>query len=341
MESVDLKGIALSKSRYVMLTVDVEALPKRATSDHVKRLMWGEHPLGRAGVREISAIGQEFGVFHTFFVDFCGAYAQREEVAEVVKWLEGAGEDVQLHTHPEYLAPEFWPEQGFQYRPRFLNEYVDDKAIFTLQFFSKMLGDVTGKPVLGFRAGSFRWNAGTIRALAAAGIPLSFNNSMIAYRQEKCTYSEPSTFPFAWSNGIIEVPMMEKQFFPMFSNSLWGRMQYPFSNYFNKPLMRLMRPLGAGGRSDFQVMLLHSWSLLYWDELGHATYRDDRRIEEYRQLVRKLAKDYDIITTKEFLELKQRGEFGQLNTVDLALAELKPVSKPVPPASKPATSKVV
>lgn len=317
-----------------MLTVDVEALPKRATADHVNRLMWGKHELGTAGVKEISSIGQEFDVRHTFFVDYCGAYTQKDEIDDVVRWLDRAGEDVQLHTHPEYLPPEFWPEHGFQYRPRFLNEYVDDKAAFTLQFFSKLMHEATGKPVLGFRAGSFRWNASTIRALKQAGIPLSFNNSMIACNQAKCTYSEPTNFPFQWSNGVIEVPMMEKQFFPMFLDSLWGRMQYPFSNYFNKPLMRLMRPLGAGGRGNFQVMLLHSWSLLYWDENGYATYKDDRRIEEYRQLVRKLSKDYDIITTPEFLELQQRGEFGNLRTVDLSLAELKIAPKSPQPVVK-------
>ncbi len=317
-----------------MLTVDVEALPKRATADHVNRLMWGKHELGTAGVQEISSIGQEFGVHHTFFVDYCGAYAQKDEVDAVVRWLDRAGEDVQLHTHPEYLPPEFWPEHGFKYRPRFLNEYADDKAAFTIQFFSQVMCEATGKPVLGFRAGSFRWNAGTIRALEQVGIPVSFNNSMIAFRQEKCTYSEPITDPFQWSNGVIEVPMMEKQFLPIFRNSLWGRMQYPFSNYFNKPLMRFMRPLGAGGKGNFQVMLLHSWSLLYWDENGYAYFRDDRRMAEYRQLVRKLAKDYDIITTPEFLDLQQRGEFGHLKTVDLSLAELKPASKSVAPAVK-------
>jgi hypothetical protein len=299
--------------------------------------MWGEHPLGRAGVQEISAIGQEFGVFHTFFVDYCGAYSRKDEVAEVIRWLDHAGEDVQLHVHPELLHQEFWPEHGFKYRPRFLNEYAEDKAIFTIEFFGNLLREVTQKPILGFRAGSFRWNASTIRALAVAGIPLSFNNSMFVYGHNKCTFGEPTTFPFAWSNGVIEVPMTEHQFFPKLSDSLWVRMLFPFSDHLNKPPMRLIRPFLGRGACDFQVMLLHSWSLLYWDELGHATYRDNRRIEEYRQLVRKLAKDYDVITTKEFLEIQQRGEFGQLNTVDLALAELKPV----PPASKPATSKVV
>ncbi len=68
----------LGKHRYAMLTVDTEALSKRATGDHVKRLIWGEHAKGTAGIREMSAIGDEVGAKHLYFVDFCGAYAYRD-----------------------------------------------------------------------------------------------------------------------------------------------------------------------------------------------------------------------------------------------------------------------
>ena len=77
-----------------------------------------------------------------------------------------------------------------------------------------------------------------------------------------------------------------------------------------------------GMEDSFLVVLLHSWSLLYWDENGHAVYRDDRRIEDFRKLVRKLSKDYDIITTADFLDLRTRGKIPALRTVDLNLADL-------------------
>lgn len=311
------------KSRYLMLTVDVEALPKRATDDHVTRLMWGEHVGGAAGIREISALGKSFGLTHTFYVDYCGAFDRKAEIDEVVRWLVSAGEDVQLHTHPEYLPPSFWSEHGFKPRPRVPNQYSDGKAEFAMQYFSDLLARAKGGPVLGFRAGSFRWNAGMLHALAKVGIRLSSNNSVISCNQGKCVFSEPTCYPFQWSNGVLEAPMTEKLFFPWFHKPLWGRMQYPFSQHFNKPFMRLLRPLGAGGHGSFQVMLLHSWSLLYWDENGHATYRDDRRIEGYRQLLKRLAKDYDVITVPEFLDLQSRGVFGDLKTVDVELTALK------------------
>lgn len=310
--------------RYALLTADTEALPKRAPQDHVKRLIWGEHERGTAGVREMCAAADEVGGKLVFFVDACGAYAQLDEVAKVVRWLDGAGHDVQLHAHPEYLPEFFWKEHGLTYRPRFFNQYDAEKAAFTINHFGKFISGLTGKPLRAFRAGSFRWNADTIRALAEAGIPLSFNNSMNAYLAAQCTYSEPTSVPFRWSNGVIEVPATERWFNPPFLKAWWGRAQFPVGDdRLGSPPWRVMWPYTLGRDSSFMVLLLHSWSLLYWDENGHAVYRDDKRLEDFRKLMKKLAKDYDIITTADFLDLHARGKIKTTHTVDLSLAEMK------------------
>jgi len=86
---------------------------------------------------------------------------------------------------------------------------------------------------------------------------------------------------------------------------------------------RVLWPHTVGRESSFLVLLLHSWSLLYWDENGHAVYRDDKRLEDFRKLMKKLAKDYDIITTADFLDLHARGKIKTTHTVDLSLAEMK------------------
>lgn len=307
-------------NKYLLLTVDVEALPKRATDEHVKKLMWGEHSGGRAGVQEISNIGREFNVSHVFFVDYCGAFDRRNEIDEVVRWLVSAGEDVQLHTHSEYLPESFWKATGFKYRPRLLNQCNQDKARFVLKYFGEMLERAKGSPVTAFRAGSFRWNADTIRAMADVGIPLSFNNSTHACLEEKNPYSLPTNAPFLWDNGVIEVPVTEKKIFSFLKDDWWARFQFPFTEYFARPINRLFYPLGPSGKDGLKVLLMHSWSLLYWNDQGHAEYRDDARFEAYRKLLKQLTKQFDVITTSEFLDLYKAGRFGQLGHVDLNLA---------------------
>src|SRR5690606_16416167 len=101
---------------------------------------------------------------------------------------------------------------------------------FTIRHFGKFIADLTGKPLRAFRAGSFRWNANTIRALQEADIPLSFNNSTHACLVGQCTYSEPTNRPYRWSNGVIEVPITERRFFPLFGKEWWGRLQFPVAN---------------------------------------------------------------------------------------------------------------
>jgi len=313
----------ISKNRYALLTVDTEALPKRASCDHVKRLIWGEHDLGTAGIREICAAADEINTRLVFFVDACGAYSRLNEMAKVVRWLDGSGHDVQLHTHSEYLPEQFWQDHGFKYQPRFLNQYGAEKATFTIRYFGKFISDLTGKPLRAFRAGSFRWNAETIRALGDAGIPLSFNNTMRALADGQCTYSEPTNRPYLWSNGIVEVPVTERHVAPPFiGKSWWQKLQFPVGNYLGNRPWRVLWPYTLNGDASFLVLLLHSWSLLYWDKQGHGTYRDDRRIEAYRKLVHRLVKDYDIITTAEFLDLHAHGKISTTHTVDLAKAEI-------------------
>jgi hypothetical protein len=52
-------------------------------------------------------------------------------------------------------------------------------------------------------------------------------------------------------------------------------------------------------------------------------YQDDKRLEDYRKLVRRLVRDYDIITTGDFLDLHARGKIEITRSVDLALADLR------------------
>ncbi|MFP5195362.1 polysaccharide deacetylase [Alcaligenes faecalis] len=312
--------------RFVLLTVDTEALPRRAAEEHIRRLVWGVHPRGSAGIQEISAIGAEFGAKHVFFADFCGAYGDQSQMQEVVRWLDAQGQDVQLHTHPETLPDAFWQEHSQSALPRYMNDYGDQaRAVFVLNHFSRIITEITAKPVLAHRAGSFRWNALTIRALQELNIPLSFNQSMRALESGRGVHGEPDCLPYAWSNGVIEVPVTERWVpgVPGFRPDRWVSLTYPESPYFkfgSRPIPAWKHPF-APKPAPVTVVLLHSWSLLERDEAGHAVYRDDRLLEGYRKFLRRLVKDCEVITTAEFLELHAQGKIDISRTVNLEQVE--------------------
>ena len=311
-------------NKYALLTVDTEALPSRAADEHVRRLMWGECPNGTAGIRELVSIGEEFRAPHVFFVDFCGAYNRFGEISEVVSWLGAQGQDVQLHAHPEVLPAEFWSNNGYCFYTEYFGNSTDiERTTFFLNYFAEVISSRTGRPVTSFRAGSFRWNGATISAMARAGFLISFNNSMRAFDNKRCPFSLPTNSPYLWSNGVIEVPVTER-YFPASARKpdRWVSLTYPESSYFRYADHRgkLMDRL-LGRLPDFTVFLLHSWSMLYWDENGHAVYKDDQRLEGYRKLLARISKDYDVITTSEFLDLHARGKIKTSQTVDIAQAE--------------------
>jgi hypothetical protein len=320
----------MSKNRLAILTVDTEALPKRAVSGHVDKLIWGHHPQGTAGVKEICAIGDEFGLKHVFFIDMCGAYAYEREMENVVRFLDASCQDVQLHAHPEYLPEEFWTERNLKPSPCYMNKYRDvGRARLIVSHFGTKIAAITGKPIHAFRAGSFRWNAGTIRALEAEGIKLSFNNSPSAVRAGQCLYSAPTNKPFLWSNGVLEIPMTERLIFPGIGHDeWWARLKYPESKFFRfKPWWGWLTFNLFSGNPDFAVFLMHSWSLLCWDENGYGQYQNDERLEGYRRLLKKISLDYDVITTSELLVLYSEGKIALGPQIDLNLADLSLQSK--------------
>lgn len=271
---------------------------------------------------EISALGLECGVRHVFFSDFCGCYESLQQMRDVVGWLDANGQDVQLHTHPETLPRSFWKDHGLLASPRYMDEYDNQaRADFVLRYFSKLITDITGKPILAHRAGSFRWNALTIRVLQELNIPLSFNQSMRALESGRGVHGEPDCLPYTWSNGVIEVPVTERWVpgVPGFRPDRWVSLTYPESPYFkfgSRPIPAWKHPF-APKPAPVTVVLLHSWSLLERDEAGHAVYRDDRLLEGYRKFLRRLVKDCEVITTPEFLELHAQGKIDISRTVNL------------------------
>ncbi len=310
------------KNRYALLTVDTEALPKRAAQDHVQRLIWGKSSTGTAGIEQMCAIGDTFGAKHTFFVDMCATYEKyHDEVCHVVQWLEEQGQDVQLHMHPEYLPQSFWEKANLPTRPKLMNTYEYPKALYAINFFSKLMAETKQSPVRAFRAGSFRWNEETLKALKECHIPLSFNNCMWAYTEKKCPHSLPQNTPYQWSNGIFEIPITEQRFF--FDSKQWGRLQFPES-----PLLRLMPQWlsflpNSLKRNNLFVVLLHSWSFLQWDKNAFAAYKNAQRMDDYHSFLQRLSKDYDIITTAQLLDLLQSGKITTTHTEDITNAAYK------------------
>lgn len=211
------------QQRYAILTVDTGLLPESARLIITSIGLSGEG-MTRA-LPEYARCAQSVtsSMPSMCSLSICAApYFYPEEMCEVVRWLDRSGQDVQLHTHPEVLPKSFSTRNRVEFRPEYMNGSADAWAGFIISHFAKMISEITGKEILAYRSASFRWNGCSIRALKAANILLSFNNSMRAYRAGRCVFSEPTRLTYAWSNGIIEVPVTEKQILISRKNRVLG-----------------------------------------------------------------------------------------------------------------------
>lgn len=125
--------------------------------------------LGRHGLKGI------FFVEPLFSARFGSAYLR-----ELVALIDAAGQDIQLHLHPEW-TDEIHPRliANADTKRQHLTAYTFDEQLALIDWGRQALEDVLGRPIGAFRAGSFAANANTFRALSKAGLLIdsSLNDS--------------------------------------------------------------------------------------------------------------------------------------------------------------------
>jgi hypothetical protein len=302
----------------LLITVDTEALPKRAPDSHVERLIWGRCPEGVAGIAELVAVSRWLGAPFLFFLDAAGAYSQPEKFREVASYLRGHGQDVELHFHPEILGRGFWKRHGVELVGIRQDLFSRDIAFKTLEVAVDTFEHVCGRRPRAYRAGSFRWNRWTIEALHEQRIPYSFNSSRsTSSRPDYSTFAHDASHCFRWSNRVVEVPCGEGRF-----RSELVSLRYPIRLPSGCDFHDLVQAVHRSNHDALVlVVVLHSWSLLGRDpETGHVRYDGPGFLDRFMRFVDKARHDF---------------EFIGLDTLEAELADARLVVRPLSDA--PAT----
>lgn len=268
--------------KKILITIDTEALPARASDNHVEKLIWGQFDNGRAGIIEICDVIEEFGGKGLFFLDVAGSFNNLAAYREVNSYLERRGHMVEWHYHPEIMGKAYWMERGASGTTMRQDLYDAQDANIILSAGLEQFIKITGRKPNAYRAGSFRWNQHTIDFLAKHDIPYSFNACReTAVKDNYETYIPESPMPFDWPQGVREVPCGEVD---LNDETVHFRFPRRFTNG--------VTPAGLADQlaseSDGLVnILLHSWSLLERDkETGHFFYKNSARLESFRKILR-------------------------------------------------------
>jgi SAM-dependent methyltransferase len=291
-----------------VITVDVEALPRRQPDHHVERLIWGRFDGNEVGMRRMMDIAGRHGHPLTCFVDFCETELYGELIDQAAQEIAAAGHDVQLHAHPDLLPDRFWRERDLEPANTSLTHYGDAHATALMAFLRKAAERTSGRAPVAFRGGAFRFNKAILEAMAEHELWLSFNYNVKSDHQLANTSILPA---FTWANGVTEVPMSAlyiHDYLRLFEFSATSSVDFTnealiaeyIDSYFNNL-----------GEDAILVMLLHSWSFLYRnDETGYFEYRGDALAETFDRFLSNLPADIEVVSATGLHEKLETGEMS-------------------------------
>lgn len=199
----------------VFLTVDVEvwcdgwADIDRKFADSFDRYIYGRTAGGEYGLRYQARQLRDHGLRGVFFVEplFSGRFGS-QPLAEVVALLREGGQEVQLHLHTEWLDE--WPEPMFPHvrgKRQFMRMFTLDEQCALLAEGRRRLEEAGAGRISAFRAGSFGFNAATLQAVAANGLPFDCSYNATAFGPASGVAPGGVLTDVSREGGVVEYPM--------------------------------------------------------------------------------------------------------------------------------------
>jgi len=288
--------------RRVMITVDVEAQPARASEDHIERLIYG-----RFGDREQFGIGRMFdiadkhGVGIACFLDYAAENLYGDALLDVGRYITARGHDLQVHLHPEFMSDDSFVRSGIK-RINDMFEVGTPQARLLIEYALDAHNRVTSNKPVAFRGGGYRYNGAILEELARNNF--TFNTSYNASRENQ-PFNIGSTKQFRWSSGILELPIScvfdfkgTRRFFDYNFNAAVF-MNGSTDHCLQKHIDYLEAYYAQHGTDAIAVMVLHSWSFLTKNDKGHYSAINRDAADKFDALMALLSNNYAIVTAND------------------------------------------
>jgi glycosyltransferase involved in cell wall biosynthesis/SAM-dependent methyltransferase len=300
------------KKRRIMVTLDVEAFELRAKKDPLEKLIWGQFPEGEFGLRRILSIAEARGIKLTTFLDYPEYYAYGESLLDVGREITRRGHDLNLHLHLDCIPSDYFAKRGLP-SGLDLNTFTRDVADACVSDVMELHGRVSSQPPTALRGGGYRYNAELLRALAAAGVPMSSNYNPAAKLQP---FDLGLRRQFRWETGTLELPVATQTGF-------LGR-AYPIHFNFNIGLFMgddeaaavanseafLERFYEQHGEDAVAVFVLHSWSFLRMDAAGEFSIVNPAAPDRLAAFLSAWSKSAEFVTARDVAELARDGRLS-------------------------------
>lgn len=303
-KGLDFVGLRVHDNRklYPLISVDVEALPHRAPSNHIDTLVFGNVSDGVYGVRRLCEIFKEFGIAGTFFVEVAGALLYGEDYLYKVRDIVFEfGQDVGLHIHPEIFKKVPFPnlKGGFSG----FSDIGYSDAVTVLAYCKDLYTKIFGISPASFRPGAMQISAEMYKACEDLG--LTCVSGFFRGHWEHLAYPSIENGCFQWENDIIEVPL-DLALDPL--KSVWGG----FEKY-------IAKKRSSSARFKFVSLLIHSWSLLARNESGYHEDYSSTYETVLKEYIAKLSYEYDFITHGDAIDMVRGAIVAPTQVVPISL----------------------
>ncbi len=209
-QSAEESLVESARPLRVFLTVDVELWPtswqdfRSEFSSAFDRYILGRTAQGTVGLPYQLRMAKDHGLRFVFFVETLFACEfGLAALSEIVHMIQEAGQEVQLHAHPEWVRHASRPliDTGERF---IFRDFSDEEQSRLIEVALSNLTDAGAKKVRAFRAGSFQANAGTLRAVRNAGLPMdsSFKLGTTLDRESRIVVDRCSLI-----DGVVEYPL--------------------------------------------------------------------------------------------------------------------------------------
>jgi hypothetical protein len=179
----------------VILTIDVESIDGYSLPEQVDTVC----QTGSAcGLMEIARMQRERKFSGTFFLN---VYEHRiwgeGKMREIVQKLQASGQDVALHTHPQWA---YDPNRNG------MHQYSLEEQTSIIRDGARLLSVWTGHPVLAHRAGDYAADERTLKALEANGLRVD-SSLFWGHRHSQLTeLGLPRNLPSSWGK-LLQIPV--------------------------------------------------------------------------------------------------------------------------------------
>ena len=222
-----------------------------------RRYVYGQSAQGEYALPKTLEIMARHGLQGVFFVEplFAARFGV-EHLQTIIALIRQAGQDVQLHLHPEWVdelpAP---PIADHHTKRQHLCHYTADEQAALIAYGIDLHAQAGGVRPSAFRAGSFACNRDTFHALQSNGIAI--DSSLDACTQvsgadlrEAGVHLEP-----AWIDGVFSVPVTT------FQDGLGRRRSAQINGSSFAELVQALESSAQAGASDF-VLVSHNFEML-------------------------------------------------------------------------------